>query len=79
MPNSGKLGLERVNAGRPYSRRDSRPGVDRTKSAIKANSAILQSNLYLNPDPLVRLIGEPNEAIFKIEGQNFDSLIDSGA
>ena len=43
------------------------------------NSTILQSDLYLNPDPLVRLIGEPNEAIVKIEGQKFDSLIDSGA
>ena len=43
------------------------------------NSTILQSDLYLNPDPLIRLIGEPNEAIVKIEGQKFDSLIDSGA
>ena len=43
------------------------------------NSAILQSDLYLNPDPLLRLIGEPNEAITKIESQKFDSLIDSGA
>ena len=43
------------------------------------NITILQSDLYLNPDPLVRLIGEPNEAIVKIEGQKFDSLIDSGA
>ena len=79
MPYDGKLGLERVNAGRPYSRRDSRPGVDCAKSAIKANGTILQSDLYLNPDPLVRLIGEPNEAIVKTEGQKFDSLIDSGA
>ena len=43
------------------------------------NSTILQSDLYLNPDPLVRLIGEPSKAIVKIEGQKFDSLIDSGA
>ena len=43
------------------------------------NSTILQSDLFVNPDPLVRLIGEPNKAIFKIEGQKFDSLIDSGA
>ena len=28
---------------------------------------------------MARLIGEPNEAIAKIEGQKFDSLIDSGA
>ena len=40
---------------------------------------ILQSDLYLNPDPLVRLIGELNETIVKIEGQRFHSLIDSGA
>ena len=53
--------------------------VDHAKSAIKINSTILQSELYLNPDPLVRLIGEPNEAIVKIEGQEFDSLIDSDA
>ena len=43
------------------------------------NNAILQSDLYLNPDPLLRLIGEPNETIVKIEGQKFDSLIDFGA
>ena len=43
------------------------------------SNTILQSDLYLNPDPLVRLIGEPNKAIVKIEGQKFDSLIDSGA
>ena len=43
------------------------------------NSTILQSDLYLNPDPLVRLIGEPNESVVKIEGQKFDSLIDSSA
>ena len=75
----GKLGLERVDAGRPYSRKGSRPRVDRAKSGIKINSTILQSDLYLNPDPLVRLIGEPNKAVVKIEGQKFDSLIDSGA
>ena len=73
MSYGGKLGLERVDAGRPYSRKDSRPGVNHTKSAIKMNSTILQSDLYLDPDPLVRLFGEPNEAIVKIEGQKFDS------
>ena len=79
MSYGGKLGFERVDAGRPYSRKDSRPGFNCAKSAIKINNAILQSDLYLNPDPLVRLIGEPNETIVKIEGQKFDSLIDSGA
>ena len=77
MSHGRKLGLERVDVGRPYSRKDSRPGVDRAKSAIKMNNTILQSDLYLNPDPLVRLIEEPNKAIVKTEGQKFDSLIDS--
>ena len=40
---------------------------------------MLQSDLYLNTDPLVRLIGEPSKAVVQIEGQKFDSLIDSGA
>ena len=79
MSYSGKLGLERVDAGQPCSRKGSRPGVNCAKSVIKMNRTILQSDLYLNPDPLVRLIGEPNEAIVKIEGQKFDSSIDSGA
>ena len=71
--------LEGEDAGRPDSRKGSRPGVDHAKSAIKTNTRILQSDLYLNPDPLVRLIGESNETTVKIEGQKFNSLIDSGA
>ena len=38
-----------------------------------------QSDLYLNADPLVRLIGPAKEAQVKIENQNFTALIDSGA
>ena len=34
--------------------------------------------LYHNPDPLVRLIGEANEAIVKINGQEVKALIDTG-
>ena len=36
-------------------------------------------DLYHNPDPLFRLIGEPNEAEVIIEGKKVKSLIDSGA
>ena len=43
------------------------------------NNTILQSDLYLNPDPLVRLIGELNETTVKFEGQKFNLLIDLGA
>ena len=66
--------------GRPRSRADSRPGVSLIKSCIKNDSTLLkQSDLYLNPDPLMRLIGQANETQVKIEGQNFTALIDSGA
>ena len=36
-------------------------------------------DLYHNPDPLFRLIGEPNEAEVVVEGKRVKSLIDSGA
>ena len=79
MSYNRKPRLEGEDAGRPHSRKGSRPRVDHAKSAIKTNTTILQSDLYLNPDPLVRLIGESNETTVKIEGQKFNSLIDSGA
>ena len=43
------------------------------------NAGVLQKDLYLNPDPLARLIGEPNETKVKLEGQNFNALLDSGS
>ena len=80
MSNFGKCGLEGDAKGRPRSRTDSRPGVSLIKSCIKNDSTLLkQSDLYLNPDPLMRLIGQANETQVKIEGQNFTALIDSGA
>ena len=33
---------------------------------------------YHNPDPLVRLIGEANEASAIVEGEPITSLVDSG-
>ena len=36
-------------------------------------------DLYHNPDPLVRLIGEPNETSIVIENAKVKSLVDSGA
>ena len=36
-------------------------------------------NLYHNPDPLVRLIGEPNETPVIIENSKVKGLVDSGA
>ena len=47
---------------------------------FRYNSTLLkQSDLYLNPDPLLILIGQANETQVKIENQIFTALIDSGA
>ncbi|MCG8625928.1 MAG: retropepsin-like domain-containing protein, partial [Proteobacteria bacterium] len=39
----------------------------------------MESERYLNPDPLVWLIGEANETTVKLEKQNFKALVDSGS
>ena len=38
-----------------------------------------QSDLYHNPDPLYRLVGEVNETTVLVEGQEARALIDSGS
>ena len=38
-----------------------------------------QNNLYHNPDPLFRLVGEANESIIIVEGQEARALLDSGS
>ena len=38
-----------------------------------------QNNLYHNPDPLLRLIGEVSESIVMVEGQEARALLDSGS
>ena len=38
-----------------------------------------QNNLYHNPDPLFRLVGEANESIVIVEGWEARALLDSGS
>ena len=38
-----------------------------------------QNNLYHNPDPLFRLVGEANESIVIVEGQEARALLDPGS
>ena len=38
-----------------------------------------QGDLYHNPDPLLRLVGEVNESPVIVEGQEATALIDSGS
>ena len=76
------LTLKRELGGaQPGQARPSRdkPGVKTVKSAIRSNAGLLQNDLYLNPDPLVQLIGEANEMKVKLEGQDFKALENSGS
>ena len=50
----------------------------RKRSTVKRDRLALKE-LYHNPDPLYRLIGEPNEAAVIVENQRIKGLIDSGA
>ena len=76
MCNPGKPGLEEAKSGWLTSKGD-RPGVDLLKHTIRSHSSLLESEKYLNPDPLARLIGEANEATVKLENQKFEALINS--
>ena len=38
-----------------------------------------QNNFYHNPEPLFRLVGEANESMIIVEGQEAISLLDSGS
>ena len=78
MCHPGKPGLEGVKSGQLTSKGD-RPGVDLLKHTIRSHSSLLESEKYLNPDPLARLIGEANETTVKLENQKFEALIDSGS
>ena len=50
----------------------------RKRSTVKRDEIALKE-LYHNPDPLVRLIGEANETDIIIENERVKGLIDSGA
>ena len=73
MSLTGKRELGGAQPGRARPSRD-RPRVETLKSAIRSNAGLLQNDLYLNPDPLVRLIGEANENRYKIRRAGFQSI-----
>ena len=49
------------------------------KSKSLIYKILRQSDLYHNPDPLFRLVGEFNETTVILEGQEARALIDSGS
>ena len=75
MRNEGKHGLGEDPRGvRAQGNRDH----PQKRSTVKRDEIALKE-LYHNPDPLVRLIGEANETDIIIENEKVKGLIDSGA
>ena len=79
VSNQGNVNREELNRVEPTPNSTGRPGINIIKETIRSNANILQKDIYLNPDPLCRLIGEPNETKVKLENQNFKALVDSGS
>ena len=79
MLNTGKRELGGAQPGRAHPKCAGRPRIDSVKETLRSNARLLQTDLYLNPDPLCRLIGEPNETLVKLERQKFNALVDSGS
>ena len=79
MCDAGKRELGGAQLGRAHPKSARRPGVNNVKKTIRSNAGLLQKDLYLNPDLLCRLIGEPNKTKVKLEGQKFNALVDSGS
>ena len=81
MSNSGKLKLEGSSRGcssLEYRQYWLHSGTDpRTKTVI--SKMLRQSDLYHNPDPLDRLVGEVNETNVLVEGWETRALLDSGS
>ena len=75
MCNEGKCGLGEDPWGVQAQGNRDRP---RKRSTVKQDEIALKE-LYHNPDPLVRLIGEANETDIIIENEKVKGLIDSGA
>ena len=57
LPLTGKRELGGAQPGQAHPSTD-RPGVETIKSVIRSNAGLLQNDLYLNPDPLVCLLGK---------------------
>ena len=75
MCNEGKCGLGEDPRGVWAQGNKDHP---RKRSTVKQDEIALKE-LYHNPDPLVRLIGEANETDIIIENERVKGLIDSGA
>ena len=79
MSIKGKLQFEGVEWG-PGTSRDSRNWSKiQQKQVMKSKRFLSEVDLYHNPDPLFRLVGEPNESEVFINDRKVAALIDSWA
>ena len=81
MSDSRKLKVEGTSRGcsflKPQKYWLSSDSKFRTQTVI--SKALKQRDLYHNPDPLGRLVGEVNESKVIVEGQETRALLDSGS
>ena len=81
MSDSRKLQLERTDGswGSLDTWKSWLHSYTNPKSKSMIYKILKQNNLYHNPDPLFRLVGEANESIVMVEGQEARALLDSGS
>ena len=81
MSHSGKLKLEGTSGSCSFlnSWKSWFPSYTNPRSKSMIYKLPRQSDLYHNPDPLYRLVGEVNETTVLVEGQEARALIDSGS
>ena len=81
MSDSRKLQLERTDGslGSLNAWKSLLHSYTNPKSKSMIYKILKQNNLYHNPDPLFRLVGEANESIVIVQGQEARALLDSGS
>ena len=81
MSNSGKLELEGTSGSCSFLNfwKSWLHSYMNPKSKLIIYKILRQSDLYHNPDPLFRLVGEANEAMGIVEGQEARALLDFGS
>ena len=81
MSNSGKLELEETSGSCSFlnSWKSWLHSYTNPKSKSMIYKILRQSDLYHNPDPLFRLVGQVNETTVMVESQKARALIDSGS
>ena len=81
MSDSGKLQLEKTDGswGSLNARKSWPHSYTNPKSKSMIYKILKKNNLYHNPDLLFRLVGEANESIVIVEGQETRALLDSGS